>query len=61
MASDSGSQFRFCSWTVTPHDKVNPILNGGGGGGNPPQAVFSIAQKLLGVGSWNFVTFSINV
>ena len=31
------------------HDKVNPILNWGGG--NSPQAVFSIAQKLLGVGS----------
>ena len=34
------------------HDKVNSIFNGrGGGGGEFPQAVFSIAQKLLGVGS----------
>ena len=30
------------------HDKVNPVLNGRG---NFPQAVFSIAQELLGVGS----------
>ena len=39
------------------HDKVNPILNGG----IPPKLFFSIAQKLLGVGSLNFVTLSINV
>ena len=49
MVSDSGSQFYFFgSWTVMQHDKVNPILNGGG---IPPKLFFSIAQKLLGVGS----------
>ena len=25
MVSDSGSQFRFSSWTVMQHDKVNPF------------------------------------
>ena len=33
----------------------------GGGGEFLPKLFFSIAQKLLGVGSWNFLTFSINV
>ena len=40
------------------------ILEGGGGGGKfaPPQLVFfNTAQKLLGLESLNFVTFSIKV
>ena len=38
---------------------VNPILDGGGGKFAPPPAgFFNIAQKPLGLGSWNFVTFS---
>ena len=34
---------------------------GGGGGGSkfaPPADFLNIAQKPLGLGSWNFVTFS---
>ena len=38
---------------------LNPILGGGGGKFAPPPAsFFNIAQKPLGLGSWNFVTFS---
>ena len=38
----------------------NPILDGGGGGkfAPPPAIFFNIAQKPLGLESWNFVTFS---
>ena len=38
----------------------NPILDGGGGK-SAPSWFLNTAQKLLGVGSRNFVTFSINV
>ena len=40
----------------------NPILDGGEGANLPHPAVFlNIAQKPLGLGSWNFVTFSFNI
>ena len=43
-------------------DWLNPILdNGGQICPPPPAAFFNTAQNLLGVGSWNFVTFSFNI
>ena len=39
--------------------QINPILEGGGANLPPPPAGFlNIAQKPLGLESWNFVTFS---
>ena len=40
-----------------PLSSLNPILDGGGQI-CPPAGFFNIAQKPLGLGSWNFVTFS---
>ena len=37
--------------------KLNPILDGGANL-PPPAGFLNIAQKPLGLGSWNFVTFS---
>ena len=38
-----------------------PYFGRGGGEFAPPSWFFNTTQKLLSVGSWNFVTFSINV
>ena len=40
------------------YNYINPILDGGGQICPPPAGFFNIAQKPLGLGSWNFVTFS---
>ena len=41
---------------------VNYFGRGGGGGKfRPPASFLNIAQKPLGLGSWNFVTFSFNI
>ena len=57
----SGTQARFW-WRAAPPDRAhsaffNPILDGGGKFA-PPAGFLNIAQKPLGLGSWNFVTFS---
>ena len=46
-------------WRFNKNDILNPILDGGGGEiCSPPAGFLNIAQKPLGLGCWNFVTFS---
>ena len=55
------------NWGSTSHYfqifRINIIFLGGGGEGGKfaPSWFSNTAQKLLGVGSWNFVIFTINV